>query len=617
MKKVFLLFCLMLLTGISLEAQTVNVTFQVDMRIRIATGYFNPASDVVTCPGAFNNWLNEPPANTEKVMTDADNDSIYTITIAMAPSTTYGYKFNIGLGWDGKDETHGDRSVVVGASDMTVDPSFFNEYTPYTGVLSTVTFNVDMNLPARGAFHPSTDHVYVAGNFTGWGGGALEMLDADNDSIYTVDVNTFTSGDLAIYKFIFSTGAAGSGTWETPAGDDVFGNDNNRIYGVVDGNNVVTKFWENTDPNVTTGDGNITFVVDMSVAQELGVFNPDVDSVQIRGVFNGWGDSDPARSLLNQTGDPNIWFLQIPLVQYILNDTLPYKFFIKNGPGSTPYANTGWEVVIGPSITSDRNRPIIFEGDPSQVAPTAYFENIHTDWVIPTGITVEATFSVDMTPAVSQGFVAGTDTVYWIPRQSFYYAVNNIPWPGEYPRTYIMTDDNTDMIYEGTLVIDGPNFNGFLYNYAYTIPTGLQLEDGTQQECRVRFVGQSGGPRTFDSPWTMPQDIWTNGEKPEEEGPVSSVKEIPGIPNIYSLEQNYPNPFNPATMIRFSIPEQGLVTLKVYNLLGEEIATLLNSELKNGTYEVDFNAGNYSSGIYFYTITANNYIATKKMILMK
>src|SRR3989339_488753 len=140
MKKVFLLFYLMVLTGANLMAQDVNVTFQVDMHISIMSGYFNPATDVVTCPGAFNNWLNEPPANTEKVMSDSDIDSIYTITISMAPNTSYGYKFNIGLGWDGKDERTGDRTVNVGATDMTVDPAFFSEVGNYTGVSAQVTF---------------------------------------------------------------------------------------------------------------------------------------------------------------------------------------------------------------------------------------------------------------------------------------------------------------------------------------------------------------------------------------------------------------------------------------------------------------------------------------------
>ncbi|MBK7630757.1 MAG: T9SS type A sorting domain-containing protein [Ignavibacteriales bacterium] len=85
----------------------------------------------------------------------------------------------------------------------------------------------------------------------------------------------------------------------------------------------------------------------------------------------------------------------------------------------------------------------------------------------------------------------------------------------------------------------------------------------------------------------------------------------------YELGQNYPNPFNPSTTIRFSVPEAGLVTLKVYNLLGEEVATLLNNEQAAGVYEANFDASRLSSGIYFYTLEAKNFTSTKKMVLLK
>jgi len=627
MRKLSLLFSILLITGVFLQAQTVDVTFQVDMSVKIATGYFNPATEVVTCPGGFNNWLNEPPANTEKVMSDPDNDSVYTITITMDANTNYEYKFNIGLGWDGKDENQGNRSVQVGASNMTVDPSFFNDYEPYTGIQSPVTFNVDMQLPAQGDFDPSADHVFVAGNFTNWQNDAVEMFDPDNDSIFTatIDVDSLVSGDLAIYKFVWSETTAPNGNWESPQeGDDIIAGGDNRIYGVHDGSNDVSRNWNNVNPNVTLADGNIFFEVDMSVATELGVFNPNTDSVQIRGSFNGWNASNPEKALMNQNpANPDDWFIDIPFVQEILNSTQQYKFFINDADSN--YSNTGWEVPIGNTAGSDRNRPIIFEGDPAQIAPYSYFENIHTDWVIPAGTTVIINFSVDMTNAANPDsqatpFVAGTDSVFWIPRQPLYYAVNGYAWPGGYPRVLELTDPNSDMIYTGQMTINGPMFNGFLYNYAYSSGTSLILEEGSQGDVRVRFVGQNGGARVFDSPWDMPLDIWSNSVKPEEDKPQGwvSVKEIPGNPQTYLLEQNFPNPFNPSTLIRFSVPEQGLVTLKVYNLIGEEVATLVNGELTSGTYEVDFRGTEYSSGIYFYTLTADNtYIATKKMILLK
>lgn len=89
------------------------------------------------------------------------------------------------------------------------------------------------------------------------------------------------------------------------------------------------------------------------------------------------------------------------------------------------------------------------------------------------------------------------------------------------------------------------------------------------------------------------------------------------IPNDFSLSQNYPNPFNPRTNIRFEIPRAALVILKVYNSLGEEITTLTNEELRAGVYEVQFDATNLPSGMYYYRIAAGNYTQTKKMVLVK
>lgn len=89
------------------------------------------------------------------------------------------------------------------------------------------------------------------------------------------------------------------------------------------------------------------------------------------------------------------------------------------------------------------------------------------------------------------------------------------------------------------------------------------------------------------------------------------------VPAAYSLKQNYPNPFNPSTTISYSIPNNGFVTLKVYNILGNEVATLINEEKPAGSYSAVFNAGNIPSGIYFYTLTSGKYSETKKLVLLK
>jgi hypothetical protein len=99
---------------------------------------------------------------------------------------------------------------------------------------------------------------------------------------------------------------------------------------------------------------------------------------------------------------------------------------------------------------------------------------------------------------------------------------------------------------------------------------------------------------------------------------ITSVKKSDNqVPNQFSLSQNYPNPFNPTTQIRYSISKNSLVTLKVYNLLGQEVTTLVNQQQKSGNYTVNFNASKLASGIYMYKIQAGEFSLTKKMTLLK
>lgn len=97
----------------------------------------------------------------------------------------------------------------------------------------------------------------------------------------------------------------------------------------------------------------------------------------------------------------------------------------------------------------------------------------------------------------------------------------------------------------------------------------------------------------------------------------SDLKETEDLPSKFTLDQNYPNPFNPGTKIKYSIPVQTFVNLKVYDVLGRIVTTLLNEEKPAGNYEVEFNATALSNGIYFYRLQTDNYIETKKMILLK
>jgi hypothetical protein len=97
----------------------------------------------------------------------------------------------------------------------------------------------------------------------------------------------------------------------------------------------------------------------------------------------------------------------------------------------------------------------------------------------------------------------------------------------------------------------------------------------------------------------------------------TSISNTKPNPKSYELIQNYPNPFNPSTTIHYSIPKLSFVSLKIYDVLGSEISTLVNEEKQAGTYEVKFDAGGLSSGVYFYQLNAGDFEETKKMILIR
>jgi hypothetical protein len=111
-------------------------------------------------------------------------------------------------------------------------------------------------------------------------------------------------------------------------------------------------------------------------------------------------------------------------------------------------------------------------------------------------------------------------------------------------------------------------------------------------------------------------DIWANVL--DWNNPVGvEDEETLEIPSAFSLSQNYPNPFNPTTKIKYSVPQSSNVVIKVFDILGNEIESLVDEEKSLGTYELTWYAEQLPSGIYFYRIQAGSFVETKKMLLMK
>ncbi|RJQ58575.1 MAG: T9SS C-terminal target domain-containing protein [Stygiobacter sp.] len=202
-------------------------------------------------------------------------------------------------------------------------------------------------------------------------------------------------------------------------------------------------------------------------------------------------------------------------------------------------------------------------------------------------------------------------------------------WKDSDNQTYFeLTDPDGDKIFEGTLTVKTPGFNAFEYRYRFLRTAdkswGEEPAGFAKNAYRVRFIAQTGKNK-FVQPYTAPVDKWTNKEDKSDQvekfptgyDPTDIEELNTGIPTKYSLDQNYPNPFNPVTKIKFSIPAEENVSLKVFNVLGQEVAILVNKQMKAGSYSFDWNASNLSSGVYFYRIEAGSFNLTKKMLLLK
>ncbi len=611
MKKLFSTLISMLLLAFTMNAQTVNVTFQVDMSVQAAKGAFDPAADAVEIRGDFNGW----DFTDQHFLTDDDGDSVYVGTITANASSTVLYKFFFSAN-DTWESLADNRSFDVGTTDVTAPVVLFSNEEMPSGDPVAVTFNVDMTLPARtGAFDPSVRSVFIAGSFTDWGTSPVVMEDTDGDSTYTVTTN-INSAQIIQYKFIYANADTSDMQWESV---------DNRAEWIDDSGQTFDSFWDNIDPNSNLADGNIEFTVDMSVMTDVGIFDAAVDSSQIRGGFNGWGDSNRDISIMSQNFlNPSEWFLQVPFTQVEVGATQNFKFFVSKNDTASLWLD-GYE---RPLSAGGGNRGVDFEGTDNQAVPSIYYDDVLPNYMIPAGTNVSITFSVDMTDAADPTvqalpFDAAQDTVYWIAEQPAFTFSQGWTDTDEM-RVLKMTDSDGDMVYTGTLDVTSPAWNGFEYRYAYASPTNGFIAEPAgfgNFAYRVRYMEQDGY-QSFVQPYDAPQDHWTAQEDKSDQweaepSGVVSVGDNEITPLKFQLSQNYPNPFNPSTAIKFTIAKAGTVTLKVFNVLGQQVSTLINKNMNAGNYDFNFDASVLSSGIYFYTLHAGNNVATKKMVLLK
>jgi len=182
---------------------------------------------------------------------------------------------------------------------------------------------------------------------------------------------------------------------------------------------------------------------------------------------------------------------------------------------------------------------------------------------------------------------------YWVPGGTY-----QIKWSSDnidLLKMFLTTDNGF------TWELFAENVNANDSSYEYTLPLI------TSDQCKVRIVDESN-----DLIFDESDSLFTIDILPSVEDYFSD-----GIPIEYNLSQNFPNPFNPSTTIYYSIPQSSFVTLKVYDILGNEIATLVNEEKPAGSYEVKLSTTTLSSSIYFYRLQASSFVDSKKMLFLK
>ncbi|MDI6804509.1 MAG: T9SS type A sorting domain-containing protein [Bacteroidota bacterium] len=572
----------------------VFVTFQVNMKVQMNKGKFIPSlGDAVTVRGSFNSW------STIDTLKDLDNDSIYTKTIPISKNQTINYKFwktfRADVDWE---SFFGDRIFNLTDIDVTIPPVYFNNEFPDVNV----TFQVNMKIKMiEKNFLPELgDVLTVRGSFNDWGNSTNNpdtLYDADNDSIYTKVIPI--SGNQTIYYKFWKSERAGMG----------FENDPERQHLLLLDDEALPIVYFDRDETVDMGLVTVSHGWNM-VSVPVTVY-------------------DFRKSVLFETAQSNAFTFH---GSYFIKDTLT------NGPGYwlkfigeqsinmigtlisalTIDVTPGWNM-IG-AISSPVSIGSIIQ-DPENNISSPYY-----------GYNNGYQIADNITPGKA----------YWIKvKQAGQLQLNSGGLVSKQTKTEINKNEIeiTDAVGNRQKLMFGEadNLSLSFYELPPMPPSGIfdvRFATGSMfaaNKENVILISDAEYPIKIS--WTHDKSVnaklivdgnevsMNKQNSLEITKPVSMMilKFESGsfIPNQYALEQNYPNPFNPTTIINYQLPIDNWVTLKVYDVLGREVATLVDEFKDSGYYEATWDATNIPSGVFFYRMQTGSFSETKKLILMR
>jgi len=404
------------------------------------------------------------------------------------------------------------------------------------------------------------------------------------------------------------------------------------------------SYWDNAPP---TGEDPVTKTIIFSVdltewldedgATGMPVFSvARGDQMQVRGGFNGWNCDDPADCEMTRTPGTNIFSLAVSLTS-LPDAEQEYKYYMQLDSSSIElfestngdmYSDMGWE--DSPQF-GGANRIFTLGADDGtgflELELSGYYD-LPAGAVIPAGQEVDVTFTVDMTGADADGFSA-EDTVSLVLKDKW---LNYLQGLGD--NSVHVATANGDGTYSATVTFTGPFPWHMIYTWSfYDVDNVADIEEGGGfgfGRFRARYQHANSDNNCEWENYTFPMDEWQKDpplplEDYDPESVCISLTNVDDgvLPMDFYISENYPNPFNPTTSIDFGIPSDLNVQINIYNIIGQQVASIDQGLLNPGSYTVTWNGkdtfGNFvPSGVYFYEIKAGEqFQKIKKMTLLK
>jgi hypothetical protein len=588
----------------------------------------------------------------------------WTRTMRLAPGDVLKYKIYTAKpgvdgmvdhatgGWEGGSDKF--YTVPANASgDITLPVIFYNRTNPLEHTKSdtiAVRFRVNVGAAFATGDLKETSVVGVRGTVVNdWGASApvltREPLVEGNRNVFYSGVAYLpatNAGRAFQYKYVIENGA--TILWDTdPNRQGKVGRSDTTIY--------FSFFQNRRPPSRPIVNASLQFAVNVGVLEELGFFNRAVgDSILVRGGFNGFGTG--SKAAFNAV--TNNW-VRNENITAEAGSVQKYKYFIQwdpsrfvvDGPNYirnlTP--GNGWEE---PGQFGGGDREYTFTESTTQDIGETFYNSIPPYAVIREtrngNRTLPVTFRVDMSAALnhSEPFNPASDSVFLFIESTYFALTQGLPVGDELVGPLLNSREavrnrilftpvpNQPNIYELTLNVTLPTENHIGFTVVYRKSNGNVVYSGPRGfnsgRRYYRYIRPLDDADLTNIIWPdnarLSPIFWKSGAL-DFEAPLCyceqevSVDRDAYLASEYALSQNYPNPFNPSTTISFNLPQSGNVTLTVYNVLGQQVATLVNGALNAGTHSVPFNASRLASGVYIYELRAGSFVQQKRMMLVK